>query len=177
VAASEGKPRPYEDVVSQFVYPTQPPENVPRIVRGARWSDQIRAVVAVVQEEFSRGRRDVAIAIPQSSPSGAAIVEALIAAAKARDLPYVFDDTLLTLGAGTGSADFRLEDLPAVTDVQWARLHDIPTAIVTGSNGKTTTVRLLAACSRAHGWRAAYSSTDGVFLDGDLVDAGGGLIS
>jgi len=80
VAASEGKPRPYEDVVSQFIYPTQPPETLPRVVRGARWSDQIRAVVAVVQEEFSRGLRDVAIAIPQSSPSGAAIVEALIAA-------------------------------------------------------------------------------------------------
>jgi hypothetical protein len=80
VAASEGKPRPYEDVVSQFVYPTQPPEMLPRVVRGARWSDQIRAVVAVVQAEFSRGCRDVAIAIPQSSPSGAAIVEALIAA-------------------------------------------------------------------------------------------------
>ena len=80
VAASEGKPRPYEDVVSQFVYPTQPPETLPRVVRGARWSDQIRAVVAVVQEEFRRGCRDVAIAIPQSSPSGAAIVEALIAA-------------------------------------------------------------------------------------------------
>ena len=80
VAASEGKPRPYEDVVSQFVYPTQPPETLPRIVRGVRWSDQIRAVVAIVQAECSRGRRDVAIAIPQSSPSGAAIVEALIAA-------------------------------------------------------------------------------------------------
>jgi hypothetical protein len=80
VAASEGTPRPYEDLVSQFVYPTQPPETVPRVVRGARWSDQSRAVVAVVQEEFSRGHRDVAIAIPQGSPSGAAIVEALIAA-------------------------------------------------------------------------------------------------
>jgi hypothetical protein len=80
VAASEGKPRPYEDVVSQFVYPTQPPETVPRVVRGVRWSDQIRAVLAEVKEEFSRGRRDIAIAIPQSSPSGAAIVEALIAA-------------------------------------------------------------------------------------------------
>jgi hypothetical protein len=33
-----------------------------------------------VQEEFSRGCRELAIAIPQSSPSGAAIVEALIAA-------------------------------------------------------------------------------------------------
>ena len=80
VAASEGKPRPYEDVVSQFVYPTQPPETLPRVVRGVRWSDQIRVVVAVVQEEFSRGRREVAVAIPQSSPSGAAIVEALIGA-------------------------------------------------------------------------------------------------
>jgi len=80
VAASEGQPRLYEDVVSQFVYPTRPPDTVPRVVRGLRWSDQIRAVVAVVQEEFSRGRRDVAIAIPQTSPSGPAIVEALIAA-------------------------------------------------------------------------------------------------
>jgi hypothetical protein len=80
VAASEGQPRPYEDVVSQFVYPSRPPESVPRVVLGVRWSDQIRAVVAVVQDEFSRGRRDVAIAIPQGSPSGPAIVEALIAA-------------------------------------------------------------------------------------------------
>jgi len=80
VAASEGKARPFEDVVSQFVYPTGPPETVPRVVRGVRWSDQIRAVVAVVQEEFSAGCRDVAVAIPQNSPSGAAIVEALIVA-------------------------------------------------------------------------------------------------
>jgi cyanophycin synthetase len=96
----------------------------------------------------------------------------LIADATARDLPYVLDDTLLTLGAGMGGADFPLEALPQVSDVSWNTLHGVPTAIVTGSNGKTTTVRLLAACARAHGWRAAYSSTDGVFFDGDLVDAG-----
>jgi len=80
VAASEGKARPYEDVVSQFVYPTRPPETVPRVVRGVRWSDQIRAVIAVVQEEFNAGRHDLAVAIPQNSPSGPAIVEGLIAA-------------------------------------------------------------------------------------------------
>ena len=38
--------------------------------------------------------------------------------------------------------------------------------IVTGSNGKTTTVRLLAACARAHGWPSAFCCTDGVFFDG-----------
>ncbi|HEX6564330.1 MAG TPA: PD-(D/E)XK nuclease family protein, partial [Chthoniobacterales bacterium] len=62
------------------VYPTQPPEKVPRVLRGFRWSDQTRAVVKVVQEEFNAGRRDLAVAIPQNSPSGAAIVEPLIGA-------------------------------------------------------------------------------------------------
>ena len=47
----------------------------------------------------------------------------------------------------------------------WQSLHDVPTALVTGSNGKTTTVRLIAACTEAAGWRpSAYCCTDGVFL-------------
>ena len=44
--------------------------------------------------------------------------------------------------------------------------------MVTGSNGKTTTVGLLAAMLRAHGLRAGYSSTDGLFIDGERVEAG-----
>jgi cyanophycin synthetase len=44
---------------------------------------------------------------------------------------------------------------------------------VTGTNGKTTTVRLLAHLVRTAGKTVAYSSTDGVFRDdGDLVEAG-----
>ncbi len=80
VAASEGKPRPYEDLVSQFVYPSGPPMNLPRVVRAIRWSEQTQAVVAVVRDEFNRGNREVAVAIPAGSPSGPAIVEALISA-------------------------------------------------------------------------------------------------
>jgi UDP-N-acetylmuramyl tripeptide synthase len=96
----------------------------------------------------------------------------LIQAAVSRDLPYTLDDTLLTLGEGRGGVDFALEDLPPPPQIPWEKVHAIPTALVTGSNGKTTTVRLLAACSRLHGWHAAYSSTDGVFFDGEVVDAG-----
>jgi hypothetical protein len=80
VAASEGKPRPYEDLVGQFVYPSGPPMNLPRVIRATRWSEQTQAVVAVVREEFNRGNREVAVAIPGGSPSGPAIVEALISA-------------------------------------------------------------------------------------------------
>jgi cyanophycin synthetase len=99
-------------------------------------------------------------------------LRALIDAATVRRLPHVLDDTTLTLGAGEFGRDFLVEALPSVTEAPWDGLRDIPTAIVTGSNGKTTTVRLLAACARAQGWRAAYSSTDGVFVDAEAIESG-----
>ena len=56
---------------------------------------------------------------------------------------------------------------PAVPD------PTIPVIQVTGTNGKTTTVRLLAHLVRSAGKRVAYSSTDGVYRDdGVLVKAG-----
>ena len=53
-----------------------------------------------------------------------------------------------------------------------AAIAAIPKAVVTGSNGKTTSVRLLAAMLRAHGLRSGYSSTDGLMVDGECIDAG-----
>ncbi len=97
---------------------------------------------------------------------------ALLDAAASRALPHVLDESLLTLGAGVGGRDFSLAALPDVAEVRWQELRDIPTAIVTGSNGKTTTVRLLAACARSHGWHAGYNCTDGVFLDDEALVTG-----
>ena len=97
---------------------------------------------------------------------------ALIDAANARDLPWLLDEDVLTLGAGIGHIDLPLDALPPVGEIRWLSLHDVPTAVVTGSNGKTTTVRLIAACARAHGWRTGYNCTDGQFLDGTLITGG-----
>jgi cyanophycin synthetase len=96
----------------------------------------------------------------------------LLAAAEARALPCLLDEKLLTLGAGCGGRTYALEDLPAPLAVPWAEVHDIPTALVTGSNGKTTTVRLLAACAREQGWRAGYNCTDGVFIGAETLASG-----
>jgi cyanophycin synthetase len=58
-------------------------------------------------------------------------------------------------------------DEPTVPDPR------IPVIQVTGTNGKTTTVRLLAHLVRSAGKTVAYSSTDGVFRDdGTLVEEG-----
>lgn len=99
-------------------------------------------------------------------------LRALVAAAGERGLPLLLDDEMLTLGAGAGSRSFGTGRLPRGDDVPWPQLRAVPTALVTGSNGKTTTVRLVAACAGAHGWRAGYCCTDGVFVAGAALATG-----
>jgi cyanophycin synthetase len=60
----------------------------------------------------------------------------------------------------------ELGDEPAVPD------PSIPVIQITGTNGKTTTTRLLAHLVRAAGRTVAYSSTDGVYRGDELVEAG-----
>jgi UDP-N-acetylmuramyl tripeptide synthase len=103
---------------------------------------------------------------------GRPVLRALMEAAASRRLRLVLDDSELTIGTGTGGRSFPLAALPAVAEVRWSELRDIPTALVTGSNGKTTTVRLLAACARTNGWQAAYNCTDGVFIDDEVLATG-----
>ncbi|MCW5572845.1 MAG: hypothetical protein KIT37_07425, partial [Steroidobacteraceae bacterium] len=62
--------------------------------------------------------------------------------------------------------------LPTVAVMRRQALSNIPTALVTGSNGKTTTVRLLAAFAQGRGWHAGYNCTDGVYRGGQLLISG-----
>ena len=51
-------------------------------------------------------------------------------------------------------------------------MHDVPTALVTGSNGKTTTVRLLTAVATAAGRVAGMCCTDTVSIGGEVLAEG-----
>jgi cyanophycin synthetase len=48
----------------------------------------------------------------------------------------------------------------------------IPVVAVTGTNGKTTTTRLIAHMSRCAGNVTGWTSTDGVHVDGEVVEEG-----
>lgn len=48
----------------------------------------------------------------------------------------------------------------------------VPVVAVTGTNGKTTTCRMVAHIARTHGLHVGWSSTDGIYVDGELVEAG-----
>jgi cyanophycin synthetase len=136
--------------------------------RDAAQDDPARPFVTPALEESSAMERFARLAGAEASPR----LRALVAGAAQRGLPHLIDDEALTLGSGVGAVTHSLAQLPDPAHVPWTSLHDVPTALVTGSNGKTTTVRLLAAFARAHGWHAGYNCTDGVFIDGEALASG-----
>ena len=147
-----------------------------------RWAWLRDALRSAVEE----ARPNPATAIPAEIEEGAALarlrqvaarearpdLRALIDFAQSRGLPWLIDDDTLSLGDGASGCSYALGQLPRVGEIPWNGLHEVPTALVTGSNGKTTTVRLIAACARAHGWRAGYCCTDGVFVDDVALETG-----
>lgn len=97
---------------------------------------------------------------------------ALQAAATARDLDVLCDDETLSIGHGVGSQSWPMVALPDPAAVDWARLHNIPLALITGTNGKTTTTRLCAAIARAAGRVSGLTSTDFVKVGDDTLESG-----
>ncbi len=96
----------------------------------------------------------------------------LLAIASRQAVSYTLDEDLLTLGSGAGGQTWSRSDPPRDDAVAWQALHDVPTALVTGSNGKTTTVRLIAACLQAQGLTAGYNCTDGVVIGQAPLESG-----
>ena len=97
---------------------------------------------------------------------------ALLQESRLRRIPAYLDDDLLSLGAGCGHEAWPVNALPSPGDIPWEHLHGIPTALVTGSNGKTTTTRLLAALVAAQGLSTGYTCTDGICIGGELLESG-----
>lgn len=121
-----------------------------------------------VWDEASAAKTLCAMAAEEARPA----LMALLKEAHRRDLQTCLDDEVLSIGAGCGQVAWSRSDLPTPETVPWLRLHGIPTALVTGSNGKTTTTRLLSAMASAQGRTSGFTCTDGIFVAGELVEAG-----
>ena len=97
---------------------------------------------------------------------------ALSAAAASHGVDILCDDDEVSLGHGVGSRTWPVATLPSPDAVDWSDLHDVPMALITGTNGKTTTTRLCAAIVRAAGKVVGLTSTDVVQVDDDILDHG-----
>jgi cyanophycin synthetase len=95
---------------------------------------------------------------------------AIRAAAGAHGVNFLAGEELVSVGSGAGVQVWPERELPDPAQVSWDRVHDVPIALVTGSNGKTTVVRLLAAMATEAGRAAGTTTTDGVALEGRFLE-------
>lgn len=95
---------------------------------------------------------------------------AIEALAAERGVTFLWDDDEASLGLGCHSETWPVRELPDPESLDWDSFRDIPSGLVTGTNGKTTTVRLAAHILRAAGYHDGMSSTDYIAVDGVALD-------
>ncbi|HEY5788311.1 MAG TPA: Mur ligase family protein [Microlunatus sp.] len=118
------------------------------------------------------------------SRPGTAVTELVVAypwrnSARAEMLADGVTAVLDAVGAGDGAdvgavlqqAADRLAATPPGSAPELIKPR-IPVVAVTGTNGKTTTSRMLGFIAQRAGLSVGWSSTDGVYLNGELVEAG-----
>ncbi|QIW11094.1 Mur ligase family protein [Francisella sp. LA112445] len=91
--------------------------------------------------------------------------------AKSKGFNAFRDKNKAFIGSGTGCYEFDLTK-DSIDDIKWKDIYDIPAVIVTGTNGKTTTVRLTDYICRIAGKVTGYTSTDWVKVNDELIDEG-----
>ena len=141
-----------------------------------------RFAVRLVGQLVRRIARDAGIArLGVRVRAGGDVRELVVA------FPWAHEDRAKTLGRSVAMAidAFGNEDVAAVLREAAARVAaapegaapptlrpKIPVVAVTGTNGKTTTSRMIAHIGRKAGLHVGWSSTDGIYVDGVLVEAG-----
>jgi UDP-N-acetylmuramyl tripeptide synthase len=94
----------------------------------------------------------------------------LVDEAAAQDKTLLWDDDFVSVGLGKGSETWGVREIPDVLD--WDRYHDVPVGVVTGTNGKTTTVRFATHILRQTGNNVGLSSTDWIAVNDRVIDRG-----
>ena len=106
----------------------------------------------------------------EASEESNAPLLALESAAIEHGVTMLWDDDELSLGLGRHSQTWPVRDLPRPASIDWSAHGDIPLCLITGTNGKTTTVRLTANILRAAGNSVGLSSTDYIAINDQVVD-------
>jgi len=97
---------------------------------------------------------------------------ALISAANAHNTTYLVDDDEFSLGMGNNCQIWPIDQLPDAENIQWNDYQDIPIALITGTNGKSTSVRMCDSIVKVSGVSAGITSTDYIRAGDTIIDKG-----
>lgn len=93
---------------------------------------------------------------------------------QARDHSIVclVDDDEISVGMGYHSETWAIDKFPAFSGLNSQHYASIPLALVTGTNGKSTSVRLAAQIAKAAAFNAGVTSTDFIKVGDTIIDDG-----
>lgn len=97
---------------------------------------------------------------------------AIMRAAKQQAVTAISDDDEFSLGMGSSVQTWPINGLPDPDQLNWTTFRDIPRAFITGTNGKSTSVRLASEIAKAAGYCAGVTSTDFIKVGDDIIDTG-----
>ncbi len=91
--------------------------------------------------------------------------------AKERKLNVFEDGTSVVIGSGKYAYTVPFANL-SYDDIPWGKIREIPAVLVTGTNGKTTTVRLTRFICKQAGKIVGYCSSDWIMVDDTIIEKG-----
>ena len=96
----------------------------------------------------------------------------LIQLSKSNDIVYLVDDDEFSLGYGTTAESWPISALPEPSTLNWQQYKPIPLAFVTGTNGKSTCVRIMSQIIKQSGRCCGVTSTDFIRVGDNIIDYG-----
>ncbi|MGJ8663026.1 MAG: Mur ligase family protein [Marinicella sp.] len=97
---------------------------------------------------------------------------ALEQAAHEQNVRFLSDDDFVSIGYGSSCQVYPVDKIPAVETIDWSEINSIPLALVTGTNGKSTTVRMASHVLKVAGIKCGITSTDYIRIDDQILDTG-----
>ena len=92
--------------------------------------------------------------------------------AKENNCLFLHDDDHISLGSGKDCQIWPVTELPDPSQINWKDLSAIPLALITGTNGKSTSVRLASAIASAASLSVGTTSTDYIKVGDEIIDRG-----
>jgi cyanophycin synthetase len=96
----------------------------------------------------------------------------LQAASALHAVSFLWDDEHASIGLGRYSQTWSVRALPDIDSLAWPQHGDVPVGVVTGTNGKTTTVRLATHILQRAQKNVGLSSTDWIAVNDNILDRG-----
>lgn len=134
----------------------------------------VTALVRGEQPDLTPAINEVRACFEKERPSEE--IQILLTEARALGMPIIpadeEDGLPFRIGYGKNGVDLIEGKLPESPREVLPDQGRIPVIAVTGSNGKTTTTRLIAHLLNAHGTTVGFTTSDGVYIGETMVDKG-----